>query len=56
MTHAQTFLLKEKFEAGFELVSSTMPTVMVLPTELPGVKNRSITQPRVSLTYGEWRI
>ena len=38
------------FEVGFELVSSTMPNVMVLPTELPGgVKYRSITQPRISL-------
>ena len=37
------------FEVGFELVSSTMPNVMVSPTELPGVKDRSITQPRVSL-------
>ena len=35
-THAQAFLLKEMFEVGFELVSSTMmPNVMVLPTELP---------------------
>ena len=35
-THAQAFLLNEMFEVGFELVSSTMPNVMVLPTELPG--------------------
>ena len=36
-THAQAFLLKEMFKVGFELlVSSTMPNVMVLPTELPG--------------------
>ena len=36
MTHAQAFLLKEMFEVGFELMSSTMLNVMVLPTELPG--------------------
>ena len=35
-TYAQAILLKEMFEVGFELVSSTMPNVMVLPTELPG--------------------
>ena len=35
-THAQAFLLKEIFEVGFELVSSTMPNVKVLPTKLPG--------------------
>ena len=35
-THAKAFLLKEMFEVGFELVSSTMPNVMVLPTELSG--------------------
>ena len=36
-THAQAFFLsKEMFEVGFELVSSTMANVMVLPTELPG--------------------
>ena len=36
-THAQAcFLSKEMFEVGFELVSSTMANVMVLPTELPG--------------------
>ena len=27
---------EEMFEVGFELVSATMPNVMVLPTELPG--------------------
>ena len=36
------------FEVGFELVSSTMPNVMVLPTELPG-KKIDLLQPRVSL-------
>ena len=30
------FFLGEMFEVVFELVSSTMPNVMVLPTELPG--------------------
>ena len=35
-THAQALLLKEMFEVGFELVSSTMPNEIVLPTELPG--------------------
>ena len=32
-THAQAFLSRI---VGFELVSSTMPNVMVLPIELPG--------------------
>ena len=35
-THARAFLPKEMFEVGFELVSSTLPNVMVLLTELPG--------------------
>ena len=35
-THAQALLLKEMFEVGFELVFSTMPNVMVLPTEVGG--------------------
>ena len=49
-THAPALLLKEMFEVGFDFVYSTVPNVMVLPTELPGgVKDRSITQPRVSL-------
>ena len=30
------FILKEMFQVGFELVSTMMPNVMVLPTELPG--------------------
>ena len=35
-THAQASLLNEMFEEVFELLSSTIPNVMVLPTELPG--------------------
>ena len=46
-THARSFLLKEMLEVGSELVSSTMPNVMVLPYCATGVKDRSITRPRV---------
>ena len=45
VTHAQAFILKEMFEVGFEFVSSTMPIVMVLPTELPGLKIDRLPSP-----------
>ena len=35
------------FEVGFDLVSSTMPNVTVLPTELPRQKIDRLPQPRV---------
>ena len=37
--------LQEMFEVGLELVSSTMPNVMVLPTELPGEKIDRLPSP-----------